>query len=1507
MGVVAPNDISWSSSSGIDLFIEVYDWDRLVLNGTGQVELSWQINLCTGIYPCSLSIFGSGGSWVTLTEAGSISCLASAGCTGLALSSVRFSCDQKRFPQSVLQVDSTKLVIYNTTFRECTSLSDGAIVQSFGNSSVSIASSEFRDVQSYGSGGAVSAYGGVVQISRSLFVNSSSGRSGGAISASAYSCVGSRRIVDTVFYVDGCEFDGCVSGGQGGAVSISGLSVRGFVNASAFHSCESATTGGALSASDGANLTVTDTILVNNSAGGLGGGALHSSDAELLVQGIGGEGNRALSGGGGVLYWSGSFEPTIVLWCSEGWIANFTLQSGPKCTECRAGSYQTGRGMTQCTSCAAGAYSSVTGATSAEACLPCKAGKYSTALMSTSSLPCFSCAPGSYSGAGSSTCALCAVGSYSSADGATDVSACMNCNAGSYSSSSGVSTGSACVLCDAGQFSASGAGNCTECRAGTYSTAIGAVSPQACLQCAQGKYSSASGASSSTLCASCPANTYSTRKYFTFELEVKSWLDAEASCAALGGHLASIESEEENTEVMNLVKYYHDYWIGYFFNATAGAWQWADGSTANFTFWAEANPKIGSDVFGCADLPAYPYTTENTSGLLAFWPYFSENYAIYPDAGPYSAPAAAWYNYDCGNGFDWVVGYVCSFAGSTACRECDAGKYSTAIGASSPDTCIPCPAHKTLDSSQDSACSNYTVSNIFPKNSNTRRRSTSFLEANERFALLRFENISFAFLKRQRRRKGRSRRSGAVVNLERSAQLGPQGSAPQTSQPLPGNEDSKHIDMSQTQRYSLSLDVIAGPRLQYEAGRESELFGSEGSVKRHLLSGDSTLPSYRKIGSVFPAFPTNNNCGIENGAAYGPCFASSYTRLEVSQGPTASDPAYPGISFTLTVRKLDSYNQQIGTDSSSVIQAQCAANCSISGNAVATLRGGQAGISVTIRPSFVVSRSSRIQVLGCLPFIYLKGIDSQDDRLSTMVSNMFPLLMSTAVCPPGYILLLDRSQSGGEPGASTAAGSCSQCQPGTYSVDPLVGINPQVPSCFNCPASGSCKGGSAVQFSLGTWKVIDGIYRLVGCPVGNQLVNSINGIFAHDIQNCLRCASDSYVVDSNNSNYTCQKCPIGAKCDGSALTSAVQGAVWAIDLVQGVYVLMSCPSGYEILAPSQEGQQCSLCPASSYCLGGASRRNSCPGDTFAPPGSNSSGACFAASLVSVSLLLPLTSDEFAASAKAFQDAVAAAAEVAAEYVVISGVSSGHRRSISTEIQVAMMKTKTICGHPFPPPSRAFSAFELSHSICCAINRLLLCFTTKRLVLAHLTLGWRTGPKVLVLTCNVVQVDVKVAASTAASAASLIGRLGSDALNTQLLARGLPAVSSSRPPPARPRHLTRVRLPRRRRLSPSAFRIRAPRPPRASGCPTWPAAPSGASSSLRSCSCSASSPRGSSWCRLPTGPSLRRSARPRPETRPRRTSCPRSCISCTWRRRSWGRGPSAAWSGPRPSGGGSPSR
>ena len=693
----------WSAAHGIDLFVEVYDWDRVVLDSAASIPLSRQINLCAGIYPCSISLIGPGS--IRLMESGAISCLANTGCVALSIFSLQFACESERSLTTVLSIESSDLLIYNSSFFACYTDSDGGIVQSLGNSSVEIESSIFTNISSYGSGGAISAVGGIVTISSSQFINCSSLTGGGAISASAFSCAGafSNQIIGTIFDIEECKFIGCSSEEQGGAIQVTGESVSMNVAGSEFLECASKTTGGALSVNNGGTIVLTNCLFLNNSAAGLGGGALHSNSAGLTLRGIVCNQNKAVNGGGGALFWSGGMEPvSIVPWCRVGFFTDSAAIPG--CLPCKAGTYQSSEGETACSVCVAGKYSTAIGATASATCVSCEAGKFSMSVKSSSVAVCILCGPGTFSYAGSESCPQCEAGSYSVMAGANSSQSCLVCNAGTFSTANGASSSASCILCGAGTFTNLGARNCTECRAGTYSTAIGATSPKDCIDCKPGEFSITPGLETQVDCLQCSKGKYTGKKYFTYEMVALRWNDAEAACAANGGHLASIESEAENLEVLNLLPAFHDFWIGYHYDQANGSWTWSDGSKSKYSSWGESNPKAGSDVFNCAEFPSYGYTTANTSGLLALWPYFSEAYDISIDTDILVLDPGTWYNFDCGNAFGWVVGYVCSFTGSTSCYDCKAGTYSATIGATSIESCMTCPPGTFSHQAGASAC-----------------------------------------------------------------------------------------------------------------------------------------------------------------------------------------------------------------------------------------------------------------------------------------------------------------------------------------------------------------------------------------------------------------------------------------------------------------------------------------------------------------------------------------------------------------------------------------------------------------------------------------------------------------------------------------------------------------------------------------------------------------------------------------------------------------------------------
>ena len=207
-----------------------------------------------------------------------------------------------------------------------------------------------------------------------------------------------------------------------------------------------------------------------------------------------------------------------------------------------------------------------------------------------------------------------------------------------------------------------------------------------------------------------------------------------------------------------------------------------------------------------------------------------------------------------------------------------------------------------------------------------------------------------------------------------------------------------------------------------------------------------------------------------------------------------------------------------------------------------------------------------------------------------MQSTPFEIMLSNCsqICPIGYVLLLAQTTLNGQ------AGSCNFCAPGTYSVNPLGGSSPGIPSCLKCPAGGDCLlGGSSVKFSVGDWILHGDMYVLINCPAGYQLVNSTDGssfgTFSHDLQQCSPCKQSEYIV---NQRESCQTCPTGAVCNGT--DGSLVGLAGSYFRAEGDKMrVYQCDPGY-ILVRDDTGNRarsfldsCIMCLPGSYSLNGA--------------------------------------------------------------------------------------------------------------------------------------------------------------------------------------------------------------------------------------------------------------------------------------------------------------------------------
>ena len=80
--------------------------------------------------------------------------------------------------------------------------------------------------------------------------------------------------------------------------------------------------------------------------------------------------------------------------------------------------------------------------------------------------------------------------------------------------------------------------------------------------------------------------------YKTFEFET-SWDDAKVFCESVGGHLATIGSQEEHLFVIEVCKkgskWPGKYWLGGYRNSK-GIWKWIDGTVISLNNWERGYP-----------------------------------------------------------------------------------------------------------------------------------------------------------------------------------------------------------------------------------------------------------------------------------------------------------------------------------------------------------------------------------------------------------------------------------------------------------------------------------------------------------------------------------------------------------------------------------------------------------------------------------------------------------------------------------------------------------------------------------------------------------------------------------------------------------------------------------------------------------------------------------------------------------------------------------------------------
>jgi len=134
---------------------------------------------------------------------------------------------------------------------------------------------------------------------------------------------------------------------------------------------------------------------------------------------------------------------------------------------------------------------------------------------------------------------------------------------------------------------------------------------------------------------------------------ITDWQTAKDYCESLGGHLATITSEDEQNYVQNMIKNANknEYWLGA--SNSGGEWQWVTGEDWNYTNWADVQPNIPSgeeqflEMYRSITGPTistFPINIAGVKGVVGAW------YGVTADSGIQqmeSSPLAQYVGFIC--------------------------------------------------------------------------------------------------------------------------------------------------------------------------------------------------------------------------------------------------------------------------------------------------------------------------------------------------------------------------------------------------------------------------------------------------------------------------------------------------------------------------------------------------------------------------------------------------------------------------------------------------------------------------------------------------------------------------------------------------------------------------------------------------------------------------------------------------------------------------------------------
>jgi hypothetical protein len=143
--------VIWPENGARGHFVDIYDWDRLILTGSADNILSTRLVLCTGPLPCSVSLLGAVGARLQRVGNGSLACLGSLGCSAINVSRLRLVCSRNRDEYLSLsapfEIEGAVLKLDDSFVLGCSSQADGGSIRAYGGATVLVRTINMADAK----------------------------------------------------------------------------------------------------------------------------------------------------------------------------------------------------------------------------------------------------------------------------------------------------------------------------------------------------------------------------------------------------------------------------------------------------------------------------------------------------------------------------------------------------------------------------------------------------------------------------------------------------------------------------------------------------------------------------------------------------------------------------------------------------------------------------------------------------------------------------------------------------------------------------------------------------------------------------------------------------------------------------------------------------------------------------------------------------------------------------------------------------------------------------------------------------------------------------------------------------------------------------------------------------------------------------------------------------------------------------------------------------------------